>query len=330
MKSSSGVSLVAAIAVIAIAGLLGVVVAALYSSRTASSLDRLSEVRAEAIAEGGMEAAIRRYKLDCAGYAPGAAQSLGGGTFTIQLFDDDFSGATLSGKKRIRSTGTVGGATRVVEQVVSCVTPQPRVMSSSTTITLSNPNATVYCGPGATNPCTQAQITAGTCVCTKEYDTSITPVVVPGPTPSQPPGGCTYKNTSAAWPGGVYYCATFSAQQATIAITGPVTLYASSVSLTNSAQFNTGGSSADILLLATSQVQLGTSAAFTGGIYCANAAKTCSVTVSNYAQIIGFITTDVGILANTADIRLDTQGGTSSGAYTGYFDPRVYWREAQP
>ncbi|NBJ15535.1 MAG: hypothetical protein FNP40_08145, partial [Dehalobacter sp. 4CP] len=124
MKNNSGAALITAIIVVTVIGFLGVIVAALFVSKTASTTDRLSSVRAQFIAEGGLEKGIKGYRADCDNHAGEANVALGGGQFTINLSTTAFDGTTLPDvQKRISSTGNIAGAVKKVEQIVACSAP---------------------------------------------------------------------------------------------------------------------------------------------------------------------------------------------------------------
>ncbi len=334
MRNDAGISLVAAIIVVVVVGFLGVVTASLFGSKALGTANRLASAKAQFIAEGGLERGVREYKSICqtnpAGYDGGETNvALGGGTFSVQVYNNDFSGTALgAGQRRIRSTGSIAGAVKAVEQIVYCTSSSPLALASETQVSLSN-NSSIYCGPGATNPCSQTQIDGGKCVCAKESVPTLPAVTVPtSPQPPAPPGGCSYSsNTTYTWPAGTYYCNYFAMSNgAKIAITGVVTLYANNLQMANSAEFNRYGTAANALIMVTQFAQLANSSVFRGSFYAPDA----SFQLANGSTIVGSVATHYAQLTNSAQIVWDYTGGTAASQFGNLYDVNVMWREVPP
>ncbi|OGI40930.1 MAG: hypothetical protein A2140_00330 [Candidatus Muproteobacteria bacterium RBG_16_62_13] len=113
-----GFALIAAIILIVVAAAMAVVMATLVSSSSQSGAKHISSAQALFIAEAGLEKAIRQRSLDNT-YVGEGPTAMGQGSYTITVFNTDFSGVALpSGQRRLRSVGQFDTATRTVEAIV--------------------------------------------------------------------------------------------------------------------------------------------------------------------------------------------------------------------
>ena len=118
LLKNRGFALIAAIILIVVAAAMAVVLATLVSSSTQSGALHISSAQALFIAESGLERAIRQRSMDNT-YVGEGPVAMGQGSYTITVFNTDFSGALLpSGQRRLRSVGTIGNETRTVEAIV--------------------------------------------------------------------------------------------------------------------------------------------------------------------------------------------------------------------
>ncbi len=343
MKSNAGISLITAIIVITVISFLGVVTAALFSTKTAATVDRLSSVRAQFIAEGGLERGILQYKADCTNYTGEANVALGGGRFTITVYTTAFDGTTaLTGQKRIRSTGSIAGATKVVEQIATCPGGSPRAITSRGNITMwPSGSAAVTCG-GQT--CNQAAVDAGTCACAQENSTGTFPAVtVPGGL-NAPGGICEYNGGTRTWNGGTYYCSSLHLNSgAVVNLTGPVTIYTSSFAMNNASRLNmnAGSLAANLLVMVTASgyCQLNSDSLFKGYIY---SPGTNVTTNQSGTEIYGGVTGLSVTMNSSSGVTWDNTAGSAAPNFTtltgggggggggGGSDTHVDWREAPP
>jgi hypothetical protein len=329
MKNNSGMSLVTALIVVVVIGFLGVVVASLSGTNTGGAVDRLSSMRAQFVAEGGLEKGIKGYTSDCVNYGGEANVALGGGQFTVEVFSTDFAGIALTSRKRIRSTGTSAGAVRVVEQVVSCASA-PLLVGASGAITIGN-NGVIYCAAGPADPCYQAAITANTCYCAKQsLGSGLVPAVtIPSsPYPPAPPGGCA-PSGNVVWSAGTYYCGGstgISIKNIAVTLAGPVTFYATGFAI-KSASVNWGGNTANLMIMATTGVTLDTTSYLQGAVYCSNAAGTCAVSLGQSATFTGTVGANTVSIGQTGQIIYDSTAGTSTSVFPTVYGSNVQWRD---
>ncbi len=117
-QTNRGFALIAAIILIVVAAAMAVVMTTLVSSSSQSGAKHISSAQALFIAEAGLERAIRQRSLDNT-YVGEGPVAMGQGSYTITVFNTDFSGAALpSGQRRLRSVGQFDTATRTVEAIV--------------------------------------------------------------------------------------------------------------------------------------------------------------------------------------------------------------------
>lgn len=113
-----GFALIAAIILIVVAAAMAVVLVSMVSSSTQSGALHVTSAQALFVAESGLEKAIRQRSLDNT-YVGEGPTAMGQGSYTITVFNTDFSGALLpSGQRRLRSVGQFDTATRTVEAIV--------------------------------------------------------------------------------------------------------------------------------------------------------------------------------------------------------------------
>jgi hypothetical protein len=329
LNNCRGASLIMAILMLVVVSVLGAMMASTFRSHTMAVADHLSATRALFVAEGGLERGIRKYREDCANYAGETNIPLGVGTFTTELYQTDFTGDVLDdSRRRIRSTGTAASAVRAVEQVVSCTALFPLVILAQNSIVLAN-NADVFCGPGLSNPCSQAQIDLGNCPCARENATMSPAPPVPNPAPPQPPGGCTLSNNQVrTWPEGTYYCPSglVLANNAQIILSGAVTFYSTFITLANNSLFNTGGPSSALFVIARGAITFANNSRLNGALY----APGQQVTLANNARLTGTAACRNATLANNAEVVYDFSAGDTSALYGQLYEGRISWREVPP
>lgn len=113
-----GFLLIVAVILIAVAAVMAAVIVTMTAGSGQAGGGHAESARALFIAESGLEKGIRQRSLSNA-YAGEGPTAMGQGSYTINVFNTDFSGAALpSGQRRIRSVGTIGNATRTVEAIV--------------------------------------------------------------------------------------------------------------------------------------------------------------------------------------------------------------------
>ncbi|MGA3084666.1 MAG: hypothetical protein ABSE95_07705 [Thermodesulfobacteriota bacterium] len=327
MKDNAGIALITAIIIIVVISALGVVIGALFSSKMAGTSNHLLSVQAQFIAEGGLERGIYQYAANCSGYAGESNTPLGGGNFTITLYTTDFSGNSLTGQARIRSTATIAGATRVVEQIAYC--PGSGSSGMRTTGQITN-NGTVKCGA---QTCTQAMIDGGTCTCTQETNPTLPAVSVPnglsGPTNDT---ACNPIDSNATWNAGTYYCSSLTLNSSvTITLNGAVTLYVGTFTIDSSVNLNTAGAAKNLLVLVTTGLNFNSSGSMNGYLYAPGLTVTINGTLTGglAAANITMNGGSVFTLDNTAGsgiLNYSTLIGGGGGGTQTY----VYWQELPP
>ncbi len=325
---NGGAALIAAIIFLVVTSFLGLSLAFVFRSHMAADVNAVSSLRAFYVAEGGLEKGIRSYKDDCSGYE-GETGSLGGGTFTVQKYTTDFSGADLpSGKRRIRSTGMVGQSTRIVEEIVPCGSgsASPRAITGSANIVMQH-SSLIDCGEGYTpRYCQQEEIDDGSCPCGRELTPLPGVPSVPTPQPGPPPSGCTLqKNRVFTWGAGTYYCPSFTMQnKSKVGLTGPVTLYCGTFTMQNNTDMNVAGPPNNLLVIVSGSTALQNSSVFKGALYIGG-----SFTSQNSSEIYGTVgVKGSGVIQNSSEIHYEgTAGDASPVFYDIYRDPNVYWQE---
>ncbi|OPY70627.1 MAG: hypothetical protein A4E57_00471 [Syntrophorhabdaceae bacterium PtaU1.Bin034] len=323
LRRNKGSALVLAVVFLVVTSLLALAFTYMFQTHTASNLNMVSSMKGFYIAEGGIEKGIKSYKANCSGYTGEEGTSLGGGAFTVEVVTTDFSGTALSSnKRRLRSTGVIGGSTRIVEQIVSCQSANPMAITGRADLVLQN-SGLIDCGSGVV--CYQQQINNRTCPCGRKLTPLPSLPSLPSPAPSSPHSGCVIQNkTTVTWPAGTYYCPSFVMQNnSTLNLAGPVTLYCDSFSLQNSSTMNAGGSSGDLLVIDYGSAALQNSAVFRGAIYAGG-----SFATQNSSQIYGTVgVRGTGVIQNSAQIHYESTAGNTSTEYDNIYDVSVHWRE---
>jgi Tfp pilus assembly protein PilX len=347
MRNDAGMSLITAIIIVTVISFLGVVIAALTSSRTATTVDRLSAVRAQFIAEGGLEWGIRQYKAvtSCAA-VPSTTNNLGNGQFTVTVMLGDgtttCAGATVStGQACIRSTGAIAGAARIVEQIATCPGGggNPAIATTSAGGD-SATGGTVYCGTGSCKYSWWPKGYTGDCDCIQENSTAtFPPVSVPVPAPPAPKGICEYNNMKTSWDGGTYYCASLHLNsKSEIRLNGPVTIYTSNFEM-NGASLNMGKGSLVtnliVMVTASGYAQLNSSSQFKGLLY----SPGVNVGIYGGADIYGGVAANTVKMDSSSAVTWDITAGSAAPNYSsltggggggGGSETSVTWRETPP
>lgn len=341
IRNDAGMSLVGAIMIVLMVSVLGVVVSPLLVSKIGASSSRLTSVKAQYVAEGGMERGVYQYKANCGGYTGESNVALGQGQFTVQVYTTSFDGVTaLTGQRRIRSTGYVPNSTnpvavKVVEQIASCpASASYAVSSTGNNLNLWN-GSTITCG---SQVCSQSMVQNGSCTCAKKGSTTTYPAVtVPGGL-TAPTGGCNtlYNNPGPwTWSAGTYYCPTLQLNSgAVINLAGPVTIYVGNLQLNNQSQLNWSGQAKNLIVMVTAgsyNVSLNSGSFFNGFIY----APGCTgLQLNNQSQVVGAIVAgDQMAINSTSAVTWDSTAGTatvgfsSTGSGGGGTDTTIDWRE---
>ena len=338
MNNNAGISLVSAMIIVVMVSILGLAVSSFFATKNAATSARLASMRAQFIAEGGLERGICQYKSNCSGYTGETATSLGGGQFTVQIFSTSFDGTTaLSGQRRVRVTGAIPTISnpqgvKVIEQIATCPSSAALGVNSKANITLWN-NSTVTCG---SQICDQTMINNGTCTCAKAGSTTSMPAVtVPGGL-NAPGGVCEYNGGNFTWQPGTYYCASLHLNTTSnISLNGAVTIYTSSFELNNSSTLNTSGLAKNLLVMVTAggYAQFNSGSQFKGYLY----APGVNVAAYNGSVITGGVAAASMTMASGAYVVWDNTAGTSAPGYSGSTgggssgsDTTIDWRETQP
>lgn len=338
MGNNSGISLVAALIVVIVVMFLGVAAGSLYVSKTGATANRLSSMRAQYLAEGGLERGIQMYKADCSGYG-GETVYLGRGQFRVEVYNTGFDGTTaLSNQARIRSTGAVPDATnplavRVVEQIATCPSSSSMAVASKTSLYLWG-GSTIICG---SQTCSNSDVQADACACAKINSSgAYPPVSVPGGL-SAPGGQCQYNGGTFDWDGGTYYCANLQINNtSTINLTGPVTIYVGQVQLNKGSSLNWSGSAQNLLVMVSGSgyTALNSGSYFKGFLY---APGSTNFQLNNNSQVVGALVGG-GIAINSgSDVIWDQTAGMSAPGFSGSTgstgsssDTTINWREPLP
>ena len=334
MKNDDGISLVGAIMMVVMVGVLGVMASALLVSKMGASSFRLASIKAQFVAEGGLERGIQQYKADCSGYTGETNVALGQGRFAVQLYTTSFDGVTaLTGQRRILSTGYIPSATnpvavKVVQQIATCPGSTALAVTSKGGITM-NGSAKIVCG---TQTCTNSDVQSGSCTCSKKSSTTTYPVVTVPNGLSAPASGCTINSGTFTWAAGTYYCSNLIANSTVVVnLGGAVTLYVDSFTLNSNSSLNLGGQAKNLLVMVTGSGSaiINTNAYLTGFLYVPGG----SLTLNSGAHIVGAVVGNSVMVNDSSDVTWDKTAGTglpaftSSTGLTSGSDTTIDWRE---
>jgi hypothetical protein len=337
MKNNAGISLMGAIIVVVVVSFLGVVASALLVSKMGASSLRLSSIKAQFVAEGGIERGVQQYKANCSGYTGESNVALGQGRFTVQVYATDFDGVTALAlsKRRILSTGYVPSATnpvavKVVQQIATCPASVSYAVASKAALDLWN-GSTITCGAQV---CGQNEVQNGSCTCAKKNSAATYPAVtVPGGL-SAPPGGlCQYNGGTFFWSAGTYYCPQLQLNSGSIInLTGAVTIYVGLIELNNISQLNWSGQAANLLVMVAGSgyTALNSGSFFKGFIYVPGSTN---VQLNNSSQVMGAIVTGNMAINSGSDVVWDQTAGSATpgfigtGSGGGGSDTTIDWRE---
>ncbi len=364
IENNAGISLIAAIVIVTIISFLGLLTTSLFTNKRANTTVHLASMRAQFIAEGGLERGIKRYKDTCKSDPPGYSGeddcsldfflsserkwAKDSGKFDVHLskcgppcFPCPSGSETLSANQRcIRSTGRIAGATRVIDQMVTC----PGSPLSEHAATSEGNTISLYGGAKILCPSPPAR-TAQTCAvsvdagapcspCVMTGSSALAPVATPGGL-SAPSSGCEYNGSTSTLQPGKYYCSSFHLNKSsTVNITanGNVTIYTNNFEMNKSSNFNWSAPSASNLLVIVTpggNAQLNDASNFRGAIYAPDA----SVSLNATAEIVGAVAAKSINMYGPKGSRItwDATAGQSAFDYpTAGNDAMVLWREAPP
>ncbi len=277
----------------------------------------LDASRAFYVAQGGVEYVGKYLKVSGGNNwstlspPPNQPISLGPGSFTV----------SFSNQQTHRLTATVigssGSAQRQMTVDFENTSGTALAVRSRGAVSMGN-NAVLDCNPlDPSNPvCTNANLNTCPCVRQNVSAAEMPAITVPTPQPPTLPGGCTI-NANRTILAGTYYCpgGMTIGNNRVVTLNGPVTIFTTTFTLNNNAQFNASGAAADFLLMAQGNVFIANNAVFKGAVY----APGYNITVRNNAFVIG--TLAGGNLSPPMIIDLDNnaQLDASAGSNAPYY-----------
>lgn len=117
-KKQSGYVALVAVMLIVVVSAIATMSTKMFISQSWSTGDHQGSSKAFFLAEAGVERGIRQWMLNNS-YTGEGPVSLGAGTFTVNIYTTDFSGAPLAGnQRRVRGTGAVGANSRISEAII--------------------------------------------------------------------------------------------------------------------------------------------------------------------------------------------------------------------
>lgn len=273
-RGEKGISVIALIVAILLLGSIGYILSSLMSRSQESVPRTLDSSSAFHIAQGGSNF-VGKYLAGQSNWGalsnPPASGTLGTGTFTIQW------GTYSSGPPK-QITVTIIGSSGNAQKQITAVYQQSGSSSgvnSQGGINFYN-SSSFDCG-SSPPPCIQTNIPPA----------QMPVIPAPSPHPAAPALGCAIGGSGTrTMPGGTYYCSNLTISQSVlISVTGPVTIFCGNFSMGNSSRFNTSGSAANLLIIASGSVNFNNSSQFKGAIYAPGQA----INIGNSAQFTGTI-----------------------------------------
>lgn len=319
MKKEKGFSVIPLVIAILLLGSIGYIISSLMTRSQETVPRTIDSVRSFYVAQGGLEY-VGKY-LEVSGGSdwtttpvpPNQPIVLGNGNFTVSF--------SPTGADDLTAT-IIGHAGSAQRRVVASFhkTGGGNAIQSQGGISMGN-NAWIDCEPAnpANTLCNNSNL--GSCACT---DSNVAPadmptIAVPGGL-NAPPIGCSFGNNFVGTiPAGTYRCASGMTlgNNAVISLGGPVTLFTTTLTLSNNATFNSAGSAADLLIIASGNVTFNSNSAYKGALY----APGRRIRVQNNAMITGTLaggesgnSTTISI-NNNAGVTYDSTAGSSSSYY---------------
>ncbi len=303
-REEKGISVIALIVAILLLGSIGYIMSSLMIRSQESTPRTLDSARAFYLTQGGVEFTGKYLQgvTDWTVLAGSISRDLGTGNFVVA-----FSGPTTT-DVTATITGNAGSAHR---QIVAGFHKTPSGgVSSRGGISMVN-SSWIDCEPS--NPSNINCTTAGSCACARQNVSSMPPISVPGGL-SPPPIGCSYVNSfTGTIPAGTYVRSSGMSltNSVHISISGPVTIFTTTLSLINNSTLNAGGSAANLLVIASGTVFLPNGSVFTGALY----APGSTISLVNNGAFNGVMAGNSISFTNSASFNYYQNAGSTSPYY---------------
>lgn len=312
LKKEKGISVIVLVAAILLIGTIGFILSSLMSEHQGSVPRGLDSNSALYIAQGGV-AHVGKYLQGQSNWMsltnPPTSQTLGSGNYTVAYSPVDASNLNAT------ITGNSGTAHR---RITVSYRKSGFAVRSQGGISMGN-NATLDCDPSdpSNQICNNTNLTTCPCIQQSTSSSAMPPFSVPSPTPSAPPVGCNLSG-SRTISAGTYYCASGMTinNNATITISGAVTIFTTTFTLYNNVRFNSSGPAANVLILAQGNVTLNNNDIFQGAIY----APGYDISIPNNVSFTGFVAGGRPGVWNTVNINNNANFDTSAGSNSSYFN----------